>query len=84
MWEDKAGEKMFHGRWFGRGSDTVLGETCDDPTELVVLEECEDCLLSAIVRCREMPQYPPWNGRVPCCRPPPTPWDHVAVILVTV
>ena len=25
------------------------GETCDDPKELVILEECEDCLLSAIV-----------------------------------
>ncbi len=27
----------------------VLGETCDDPRELVLIEDCEDLLLSAVV-----------------------------------
>ena len=48
LWQDKKGEKFFHARWFCRGSDTVLGETCDDAKELMILDECEDCLLSAI------------------------------------
>ena len=49
LWQDKSGEKYFHAKWFCRGSDTVFGETCDDATELVVLNDCEDCLLSAVV-----------------------------------
>ena len=51
LWEDgKKGEKFLHARWFCRGTDTVLGETCDDPRELVIVEDCEDLLLSAIVK----------------------------------
>ena len=37
-------------RWFCRSNETLLGETGDDPCELVVLDECEDALLSGIVQ----------------------------------
>ena len=50
LWQEgRSGEKFLHARWFCRGTDTVLGETCDDPRELVMIEDCEDLLLSAIV-----------------------------------
>lgn len=51
LWEDgKSGEQFLHARWFCRGTDTVLGETSDDPRELVLIEDCEDLLLSAVVK----------------------------------
>ena len=48
MWEDAGGRKMFHGQWFSRGSDTVLGET-GDPYELFVVDQCDDNPLGAII-----------------------------------
>ncbi|XP_023289399.1 DNA (cytosine-5)-methyltransferase 1 [Orussus abietinus] len=47
MWENKKGECLFHGNWFRRGSDTVLGET-SDPTELFLIDECDDLVLTSI------------------------------------
>ena len=50
LWEDgKNGDKLFHARWFCRGTDTLLGETCDDPMELFLVEDCKDLHLSAIL-----------------------------------
>ena len=48
--EDRSGEFLFHARWMARASDTVLGETCDDPKELVIGDDCEDVLLSAVAQ----------------------------------
>ena len=48
MWEDAGGLKMFHGQWFSRGSDTVLGET-GDPCELFVVDQCDDIPPGAII-----------------------------------
>ncbi|GIY34057.1 hypothetical protein CDAR_419951 [Caerostris darwini] len=41
MFETSVGKKMFHGLWFERGSDTIIGET-SDPQELFGTFECED------------------------------------------
>ncbi|GIZ05326.1 hypothetical protein CEXT_541021 [Caerostris extrusa] len=41
MFETSSGKKMFHGLWFERGSDTIIGET-SDPQELFGTFECED------------------------------------------
>jgi DNA (cytosine-5)-methyltransferase 1 len=48
MWEE-SGEKLFHGSWFNRGRETVLGET-GDPTELFLVDSCDDTPLYAILR----------------------------------
>lgn len=48
MWETAAGEKMFHARWFNRGSDTLLGET-SDPLELFLVDDCQDTPLNFIL-----------------------------------
>jgi len=48
--DGKTGEQLFHARWFARPTETVLGETCDDPKELIVGDDCEDVLLSAVVQ----------------------------------
>ena len=48
--DGKSKEQFLHARWFCRGTDTVLGETCDEPRELVLIEDCEDLLLSAVVK----------------------------------
>lgn len=57
LWEDQRSEKFFHARWFCRGSDTVLGETCDDANELMILDDCEDCHLSSIANVVSCPSY---------------------------
>ena len=48
MWEE-SGEKLFHGSWFNRGRETVLGET-GDPTELFLVDSCDDTPLYAVIR----------------------------------
>ncbi|XP_028404801.1 DNA (cytosine-5)-methyltransferase 1-like isoform X2 [Dendronephthya gigantea] len=48
MWEDREGEKMFHGRWMSRTTDTVLGNT-GDPRELFLVDQCEDNPLGSIM-----------------------------------
>ena len=48
MWEE-SGEKLFHGSWFNRGSETVLGET-GDPTELFLVDSCDNTPLYAVIR----------------------------------
>ena len=59
LWEEnKTGEQFLHARWFCRGTDTVLGETCDDPNELALVDDCEDLLLSAIVRVVDVKYKP--------------------------
>ncbi|CAL1301280.1 unnamed protein product [Larinioides sclopetarius] len=50
MFETQFGEKMFHGLWFERGSNTLLGET-SDPHELFGTFECEDKELHT-VKCK--------------------------------
>lgn len=49
MWEDKKGGKHAHVWWFIRGSDTVLGETCD-PREIFVVNACEDILVGLVLQ----------------------------------
>ncbi|KAG0729876.1 DNA (cytosine-5)-methyltransferase 1 [Chionoecetes opilio] len=63
MWEDGKGKKHFHADWFCRGSDTVLGETAD-PLELFINNDCEDCLIDAIMK-KVTVQYvePPHNWK---------------------
>lgn len=60
MWEEGNGEKYFHGCWFNRGGETVLGET-SDPCELFLVDMCADTLLSAVMGkvCVERKDYPP-------------------------
>ena len=48
MWEEAGERKMFHGQWFSRGSDTVLGEA-GDPCELFAVDQCDDNPLGAIM-----------------------------------
>ena len=48
MWEDAGGRPMFHGQWFSRGSETVLGESAD-PCELFLIDRCDDNPLGAVV-----------------------------------
>jgi len=48
MWEEPGERKMFHGQWFSRGSDTVLGEA-GDPCELFAVDQCDDNPLGAIM-----------------------------------
>ena len=43
----QCGRKYFHACWFSRGAETVLGET-SDPSELFLVDSCEDTLLSAV------------------------------------
>ena len=51
LWkEGKRFDKCMHVRWFCRATDTVLGETCGDPTELFLIEYCKDLHLSAVVK----------------------------------
>ena len=51
LWEEgKTGEKLMHVRWFCRATDSVLGETCDDPAELFLIDNCKDLHLSAVVK----------------------------------
>ena len=47
LWEE-AGDKYFHACWFSRGGETVLGET-SDPSELFLVDSCEDIALSAVI-----------------------------------
>ncbi|XP_074116994.1 DNA (cytosine-5)-methyltransferase 1-like [Sminthopsis crassicaudata] len=46
LWEDNNGQ-MFHAHWFCSGTDTVLGAT-SDPSEIFMVDECEDMQLSYI------------------------------------
>ena len=46
-------------RWFVRCNDTVLGETVDDARELVIIEECDDALLSGVVQVVSIKQVVP-------------------------
>lgn len=48
MWETSMGDKMFHAKWFNRGSDTLLGET-SDPLELFIVDDCQDVQLSFVM-----------------------------------
>ena len=57
MWEE-SGEKMFHGLWFNRGQETVLGET-GDPTELFLVDSCDDTPLYAILQRVFVKYVPP-------------------------
>ena len=57
MWEE-SGEKMFHGSWFNRGRETVLGET-GDPTELFLVDSCDDTPLYAILQQVFVKYVPP-------------------------
>ena len=57
MWEE-SGEKLFHGSWFNRGRETVLGET-GDPTELFLVDSCDDTPLYAILRQVYVNYVPP-------------------------
>lgn len=38
---------MFHAHWFLRGIHTALGES-SDPLELVIVDDCEDMLLTYV------------------------------------
>eukprot|EP00731_Ephydatia_muelleri_P024749 Em0016g1020a len=59
MWEDTAtGKKLFHGHWFSRGSDTVLGET-GDPCELFMVDECDENPLGSIKEKVNLEYRPP-------------------------
>lgn len=50
LWESSTRkDKMFHADWFCRGTDTILGETAD-PSELFLVNDCEDTLLDAVLR----------------------------------
>ncbi|XP_028404799.1 DNA (cytosine-5)-methyltransferase 1-like isoform X2 [Dendronephthya gigantea] len=65
MWEDGKGEKMFHGRWMSRSTDTVLGNT-GDPKELFLVDQCEDNPLGSIVAKCFVSYLPPgddWYDR---------------------
>ena len=48
MWDEGSGKKLFHGHWYSRASDTMLGEM-GDPCELFVVDECDDNPLGAIM-----------------------------------
>ena len=41
MWENNRGVKKFHGTWFWRGCETVLGET-SSTSELFLVDDCQD------------------------------------------
>lgn len=59
MWEDTmTGKMMFHGHWFSRGSDTVLGEA-GDPCELFMVDECDDNPLGSITEKVNLEYRPP-------------------------
>ena len=59
LWEEgKRGEKLMHVRWFCRATDSVLGETCDDPTELFLIDYCKDLHLSAVVKVVDVKHKP--------------------------
>lgn len=47
MWEE-GGRGMFHGQWYSRGSETVLGEV-SDPCELFMVDQCDDNPLGAVL-----------------------------------
>lgn len=62
MWEE-AGEKEFHAMWFSRGGETVLGET-SDPSELFLVDICDDSPLAAITgkaTVKFQPPPPDWS-----------------------
>ena len=46
-------------RWFNRCTDTILGETVDDPRELVAIDECENVSLSSVVQVISIKQVFP-------------------------
>jgi DNA (cytosine-5)-methyltransferase 1 len=48
IWEDSNGKKLFHGWWFSRPQDTVLGEA-GDTQELFQVDECDVNPLGAIM-----------------------------------
>ena len=48
MWDEGNGKKLFHGHWYSRSNDTMLGEM-GDPYELFVVNECDDNPVGAIV-----------------------------------
>ncbi len=47
MWEE-GGRGTFHGQWYSRGCETVLGET-GDPCELFMVDQCDDNPLGAVL-----------------------------------
>ncbi|GLH01282.1 DNA (Cytosine-5)-methyltransferase PliMCI [Gryllus bimaculatus] len=60
MFEDKKGNKNFHGQLFCRATDSILGETAD-PQELFLVDVCENFPIGSIahkasVRFRETPE----------------------------
>ncbi|XP_011402705.2 PREDICTED: DNA (cytosine-5)-methyltransferase 1-like isoform X1 [Amphimedon queenslandica] len=65
MYEDSNGKKMFHGWWFHRSTDTVLGET-GDPRELFLIDDCEDNPLGAIMDKVEVEYKPPVSNWFMC------------------
>ncbi|XP_062515126.1 DNA (cytosine-5)-methyltransferase 1-like [Corticium candelabrum] len=65
MYEDKERKKEFHGSWFSRGSDTILGETSDS-NELFLIDLCDTNPLTSIIsRVNVVYQLPPsdWATR---------------------
>jgi len=67
MFETRKGEKNVHVQWFGRGTDTVLGEAAD-PTQLFLLNQCEDQSIFSIwkpctVDILEEPNQEEWKKR---------------------
>lgn len=48
MWETKYGEKRFHGNRFFRGTDTILGDTSNNPIELFLSDQCREASFKSI------------------------------------
>ena len=49
FWSDNDGEMWLHAHWLERAPETVL-EEAGDPRELFLVDDCEDQLVSDIVR----------------------------------
>ncbi|XP_011505760.1 PREDICTED: DNA (cytosine-5)-methyltransferase PliMCI-like [Ceratosolen solmsi marchali] len=47
LWESKLGNKMLHGTWLWRGTETILGEM-SLPRELFLVDECQDVPLKFV------------------------------------
>jgi len=48
LYMTSSGEGKVHVQWFGRESDTVLGEDSSDPTQLFLLKQCDDLNILSI------------------------------------
>jgi DNA (cytosine-5)-methyltransferase 1 len=65
MYEDSEGNKEFHGCWFSRGSDTILGETSDS-NELFLIDLCDTNPITSIISKVNVAYQPPasdWAAR---------------------